>query len=150
MRYLSWLEKTVGAQLSGDQVGKPVFVRAHLELTADHGLLIPISEAGVAITRRWLGADVRSIYALGGVKYGTVSLQVEFAQGQTALMSTELSHGGESSVQLLCVGQHGTLRFEDFPDPVLLMQPIQTPMPGYRGYIERSLASGRPVRAAEE
>jgi hypothetical protein len=26
-----------------------VFVRAHLELTADHGLLIPISEAGVAI-----------------------------------------------------------------------------------------------------
>ena len=150
MRYFSWLEKTVGAQLSGDQVGKPVFVRAHLELTADHGLLIPISEAGVAITRRWLGAGVRSIYALGGVKDGTVSLQVEFAQGQTALVSAELSHGGESSVQLLCVGQHGTLRFEDFPDPVLLMQPIQPPKPGYRGYIERSLASGRPVRAAEE
>ena len=124
MRYFSWLEKTVGAQLSSDQVGKPVFVRAHLELTADHGLLIPISEAGVAITRRWLGAGVRTIYALGGVKYGTVSLQVEFAQGQTALVSAELTHGGESSVQLLCVGQHGTLRFDDFPDPVLLMQPI--------------------------
>ena len=89
MRYFSWLEKTIGAQLSGDQVGKPVFVRAHLELTADHGLLIPISEAGVAITRRWLGADVRSIYALGGERYGTVSLQVEFAQGQTALVSAE-------------------------------------------------------------
>ena len=150
MRYLSWLEKTVGDQLSGDQVGKPVFVRAHLELTADHGLLIPISEAGVSLARRWLGAGVRSIYALGGVQYGTLSLQVEFAQGQTALLSAELTHGGESSVQLLCVGQHGTLRFDDFPDPVLLMQPIQTPKPGYRGYIERSLASGRPVRAAED
>jgi len=53
-------------------------------------------------------------------------------------------------VQLLCVGQRGTLRFDDFPDPVMLMQPIQTPTPGYRSYIERSLASGRPVRAAEE
>ena len=150
VRYFSWLEETIGAQLAGDQVGKPVFVRAHLELTADHGLLIPISEAGVSLARRWLGAGVRSIYALGGVKYGTVSLQVEFAQGQTALVSAELSHGGESSVQLLCVGQHGTLRFEDFPDPLLLMQPIQPPTPGYRGYIERSLASGRLVRAAEE
>ena len=150
VHYFSWLEKTVVAELSGDQVGKPVFVRAHLELTADHGLLIPISEAGVAITRRWLGVDVRSIYALGGLKYGTVSLQIEFTQGQTALVSAELSHGAEPSVQLLCVGQHGTLRFEDFPDPALLVPPIQTPKPGYRGYIEQSLASGRPVRAAEE
>jgi hypothetical protein len=148
--YFSWLEKNVGAQLSGDQVGKPVFVRAHLELTGDHGLLIPISEAGVAIARRWLGADVRSIYALGGVKDGTVSLQVEFAQGQTALVSAELSHGGEPSVQLLCVGRHGTLRFDDFPEPAFLMPPFETPKPGYRAYIERSLASGRPVRAAEE
>jgi len=78
-----------------------------------------------------------------------VSLQVEFAQGQTALVRAELTHGGESSVQLLCVGQHGTLRFDDFPDPALLMQPILAPKPGYRGYIERSLASGRPVRATE-
>lgn len=150
MRYLSWLDKTVGAQLSSDQIGKPVFVRAHLELTADHGLLIPLSEAGMAMTRRWLGASVRSIYALGGVTYGTVSLQVEFAQGQTALVSAELTNGDELSVQVLCVGQHGTLRFDDFPDPVLVMQPIEAAKPQYRRYIERSLASGRPVGAAEE
>lgn len=150
MRYFSWLEATVGAQLSGDRVGKPVFLRAHLELTADHGLLIPISEAAVAIARRWLGAGVRSIYALGGVKHGTVSLQVEFAQGQTALVSAELTHGGESSVHLLCAGQHGTLRFDDFPDPALLRQAIEPPKPGYRGYIEQSLASGRPARVEVE
>ncbi len=149
MRYLSWLEKTIGSQLSSDQVGKPVFVRAHLELTTDHGLLIPLCEA-CWTTRRWLGAGVRGIYALGGVKYGTVLLQVEFAQGQTALVSAELSHGDELSVQMLCVGQHGTLRFDDFPDPLLLTQPIEAPQPRYHGYIERSLASGRPVRTTEE
>jgi hypothetical protein len=150
MRYLSWLEKTIAAQLSKDQIGKPVFVRTHLELSADHGLLIPLSEAGIAMTRRWLGANVRSIYALGGVKRGTVSLQVELAQGQTALVSAEVAHGDESRVQMLCVGQHGTLCFDDFPDPVLLMQPIEAPKPRYRSYIEKSLASGRVVRAAEE
>jgi hypothetical protein len=150
MRYLSWLDKAVAAQLSGDQIGRPVFVRAHLELTADHGLLISISEAGIAMVQRWLRASVRSIYALGGVKYGTVSLQVEFAQGQTALVSAELNHGDERSVQVLCVGQHGTLRFDDFPDPVLLTQPIETTEPRYHRHIERSLASGRPVHVAEE
>jgi hypothetical protein len=150
MRYLSWLERTVGTQLSNDQIGKIVFVRAHLELTADHGLLIPLSEAGIAMTRQWLGTGVRSIYALGGVKYGTVSLQVEFAQGQTALVSTEIAHGPELSVQMLCVGQHGTVRFEDFPDPALLMPPLEIPKPRYLRYIERSLASGRLVRSEEE
>jgi hypothetical protein len=106
--YLSWLEKTVASQLSN--VGKPVFVRVHLELTADHGLLIPISEAALAVTQRWFSAGVRNIYALGGAKFGTVSLQVEFAEGQTALVSAELAHGSESSVQVLCVGQHLALR----------------------------------------
>src|SRR5258708_31012184 len=97
MSYFSWLEKTVGAQLSGDQVGKPVFVRAHLELTADHGLLIPISEAGVAIARRWLGAIVRSIYALGGVKYGTVS--VVYQVGVSANAIAQQIGGGLSGSQ---------------------------------------------------
>ena len=108
------------------------------------------STAAIKSANEFDAASTSTIFALGGVKYGTVSLQVEFARGQTALVSAELTHGGESSVQLLCVGQHGTLRFDDFPDPVLLMQPIQPPKPCYRGYIERSLASGRPVRTAEE
>jgi len=150
MHYLIWLEKTVGSQLSSDSIGKPVFVRAHLELTADHGLLIPLSEAGLAMTQRWLGAGVRSIYALGGAKFGTVSLQIDFVQGQTALVSAELAHGAESSVQVLCVGQHGTARFDDFPDPIMLTQPIEVPKPRYSGYIERSLTVGKPVRTEEQ
>jgi len=150
MQYLSWLEKTVASQLSSDPIGKPVFIRAHLELTADHGLLIALSEAGLSLIQRWLSATVRSIYALGGVKYGTVSLQAEFAQGQTALVSTELTHGGEASVQMLCVGQHGTLRFEDFPDPAHLTQAIAPPQRRYSGYIERSLPSGKPIRTGDE
>ncbi len=150
MQYFSWLEKTIGAALAGNPIGRPVFVRAHLELTADHGLLIPISEAGVAIVSRLAGAPVRSIYALGGVKQGTVSLQVEFAQGQTSLVTAELTHGGEPAVQLLLAGQNGTLRFDDFPDPRLLVQTIESPTPGYRRSIERSLALGKPARAEEE
>ena len=148
MRYLAWLEKTIASQLSN--IGNPVFVRAHLELTADHGLLTPVSEAALAMTQRWFGTSVRSIYALGGARFGTVSLQVEFAEGQTALVSAELAYGAESSVQVLCVGQHGTFRFDDFPDPALLVQPIELPKPRYNGYIERSLTAGKPVGTGEQ
>ena len=152
MRYFAWLEKTVGAKLAAGAIGRPVFIRAHLELSADHGLLIPVTEAVLAITRRWMGsaAGVRGIYALGGVKHGSVTLQVEFAQGQTALVSAEPVHpAAEPAVQILCTGQHGSLRFDDFPDPSALTQPIEPPKPGYRGYIERSLVSGKTVRAEE-
>ncbi|MSV28391.1 MAG: hypothetical protein EXQ52_06550 [Bryobacterales bacterium] len=150
MRYFSLLERTIEAALAGNPVGRAVFVRAHLELTADHGLLIPISEAGLAIARRWVGASVRRIHALGGVRHGSVSLQVEFAEGQTSLVSAELTHGGEPVVHLLIAGQQGTLRFDDFPDPRLLVQAIGVSTPGYRGVIERSLTTGKPMLAAEE
>jgi hypothetical protein len=155
MRYLPWLEKTVGARLADrSSIGRPVFTRMHLELSADHGLLIPIAEAALVIAGRWIGggtgAGVRAIYALGGVKHGSVTLQVEFAQGQTALLSAEPVHpAAEAAVQVLCTGQHGTLRFEDYPDPAMLAQPIEGPKPGYRGSIERSLVSGKTVRAEE-
>ncbi len=149
MHYFSWLERTIETALAGSQIGRTVFVRAHLELTADHGLLIPICEAGLSIAGRWVGADVRRIYALGGVKHGSVSLQVQFADGQTSLLSAELTHGGEPVVHLLIAGQQGALRFDDFPEPRLLVQTIGPSTPGYRGAIERSLASGKPMPAVE-
>jgi hypothetical protein len=42
------------------------------------------------------------------------------------------------------------LRFDDFPDPALLVQPIEPPKPRYSGYIERSLTAGKPVRTGEK
>jgi len=61
MRYFSWLEKTVGAQLSGDQVGKPVFVRAHLELTATTEATLKKSGKVVSTARRVVSKDGKTL-----------------------------------------------------------------------------------------
>jgi hypothetical protein len=145
VRYFSYLDRSIGAALASSATGRAVFVRAHLALTADHGLLTGVAAAGLSVVKIWMGAEVRSVYALGGAKQGTVSLQVEFAGGETALVAAELTHGGEASVEVLVTGQQGTLRFEDFPDPAMLV-PGDEPGAAYRGAIERSLASGKPVR----
>lgn len=143
MKYLAWLEETVGARLRGGAIGKPVFVRANLQLSADHGHLVPLAAAALDTASQWIGAAVRSIYAQGGIRQGFVSLLVEFAGGQSALVTAELAHSG-AETQLLIVGQHGTLRFDDFPEPLQ----IGTAAPSggrWRQAIEASLKSGEAV-----
>ena len=79
MKYLAWLDETLGAKLRAGSIGKPVFVRANLQLVTDHGHLISLASSAVESAAKWIGSPVRSIYAQGGAKQGFVSLLVDFA-----------------------------------------------------------------------
>lgn len=148
MKYLAWLEETLGAKLRAGAIGKPVFVRANLQLIADHGHLIPLAASALDTAAKWIGSPVRRVYAQGGTRQGFVSLLVEFASGQSALLAAELTQQAPAEAELLVVGQHGTLRFDDFPEPLQLGN---TPPAGGRwvSLIESSLASGEAAVARE-
>ncbi len=120
MKYLAWLEETIGAKLRAGGIGKPVFVRANLQLVADHGQLIALAASAVELVAKWMGWTVRGVYAQGGPRQGFVSVLVEFTAGQSALVAAELTQSAPPEVQLLIVGQHGTLRFDDYPEPLQL------------------------------
>lgn len=141
MDYLTWLEPVITARLAA--IGQPVFVRANLELTADHGLQAAVAAAGLEGAAKWIGSAPRSLYAQGGPKAGYVSLLVEFVNGATALISAEAAHG-EPAAHLLVTGQLGTLRYDDVPEPGQLRD---APAAGrdLTAWIGESLASGKPV-----
>jgi hypothetical protein len=144
--YLAWLEAAAGAQLARGAVGKVVFVRAFLQITADHGLLAPVAAAQVETAARWAGSEVARVYTQGGERRGFVSVLAELADGQTALVSAELTHGADASAELLIVGQRGTLRFQDQPEPERLLELAPAAGRALAGALARSLQSGRPAQ----
>ncbi|MFN7924323.1 MAG: hypothetical protein U0Q16_29745 [Bryobacteraceae bacterium] len=148
MHYLDWLERAVGPKLAEGSIGRLVFARIDLELTADHGLLGTLVAAGAESVTRWLAASPRSVYAQGGARMGFTSALIEFANGATALVSASLAHD-EPAARVLVVGQQGTLRYDDFPEPAQMADP---PAPGvaWTGWIEQSLTAGKAVAAARQ
>ena len=46
--YVEWLEKAVERKLADNSIGLPVALRAQLNLSSDHGLLVP-SLAGLGL-----------------------------------------------------------------------------------------------------
>jgi hypothetical protein len=149
MTYLAWLDSTIAAQLARDPIGRPVFLRASLQLTADHGLLAPILAAQLETAARWMATPVRRLYAQGGERQGFLSVLAEFDDGQTALISSELTHGGEASADLLLLGQRGSFRFQDQPEPLQLREPPAANQ-ALAAALARSLGAGKPVSLAKE
>ncbi|MBM3728264.1 MAG: hypothetical protein FJW40_22915 [Acidobacteria bacterium] len=119
--YLAWLEQSAGARLA--EVAPVVFVRAHLQWTGDRAELAAILASGLAMAARWIGAREVSREATGSAADGALNALVEFEQGQSALVSAEAVVGAtEPQTQILIAGRHGTVRFDDYPDPGLLQR----------------------------
>jgi hypothetical protein len=113
MKYLAWLDKTLSVKLRDQPIGRPVFLRAFMQLTADHGRLREVADQALVLAASWMGDSIAETVWQGGAKEGYISAMARFRSGQTALISSELTHGEEPAVQLLFLGQHGSLRFED-------------------------------------
>jgi hypothetical protein len=154
MAYLDWLEQTLATRLADKPIGEPVAVRAFFQLSEDHGLLQPALAEAAAAAARWLNARPTRLFAQGGAAAGYVSALVEFAGGQTALLTSEARHPsgpslGESEVLVLILGNHGTLRYNDQPGAGGIAFPaLPATSSRYQPWaaaIERSLRTGRAV-----
>ena len=119
MAYLTWLAESVRLKLQAKAIGQPVALRAHFELSGDHGLLTPTTATGVSLAVEWFESNELSLYAQGGASQGYVNVLARFDGGQTALLGAALTQTSDMarppSVMLLLVGNLGTIRFEDEP-----------------------------------
>jgi hypothetical protein len=113
--YTNWLAKTIGEKLAADSIGKPVFVRLLLVLSADHGLLDRQLQQAAEMAGGWIENRSVRMERMGSARDGGCSALVEYAGGQTALVTVEVVRG-EPEARVLIVGQHGTLRFDDYPE----------------------------------
>jgi hypothetical protein len=122
------------------QIGRAVALRAFFELSADHGRLLPVVEAALAAAEQWFGSTPARVYALGGARHGEVTVLAEYAGGQTALVSAGVLRDPLPRADVLLIGNHGALRFQE--PAALAAEPAHA---GLRRAIEQSLASGAPA-----
>ena len=152
MSYLKWLESSLTDKLKEQPIGEPVALRAYLELSDDHGHLVPTAGAMVAIAGTWFGEGLPKVYALGGADQGYVSVTATYPGGQTALIVAESLRGAAGewpSVRLLLIGNQGTMEFADSPGAdfrtVDRTPPADTSTDTLGRAIADSLQSGAPV-----
>lgn len=152
MSYIEWLENSLTDKLEEQPVGEPVALRAYLELSDDHGHLVPTAGAMASVAGAWFGAGLPKVYALGGADQGYVSVTATYPGGQTALIVAEslsAAAGERPSVRLLLIGNRGTMEFVDSPGAdfrtVDRTPPAGASSEALSRAIAESLRSGVPV-----
>lgn len=112
MSYLEDLITSVSEKVSAGQLGEPVFARLMLAVSDDRGRLLPAAAEGVALVVRIMQVPLRTVFASGDVQSGHLSVQLELEPTATALVSVAMLRGSAPRVDLLLVGNHGTLCHE--------------------------------------
>lgn len=104
---LADLHRGVAAVISSKRVGTPVFVRYTWHGSETGDVIIGRLAQIAASARDWIGQPLASVYSVGTIESGQVSLSLQFSGGATALVS--FTRGSRGGLDLMLVGNHGTL-----------------------------------------
>ena len=102
------LNQTVSETLAGGTVGAPVFVRWTAAAAQNTAELKPLLAEMSAYAESWLSARPRRVYATGSADAGHLSLALEYANGQSALLAIALAQG-HPTMNLIILGARGAI-----------------------------------------
>ena len=102
------LNQTVSETLAGDTVGTPVFVRWTAAAAQNTPELKPLLAEMSAYAETWLSARPSRVYATGSADAGHLSLALEYANGQSALLAITLAHD-HPTMNLIILGARGAI-----------------------------------------
>jgi hypothetical protein len=147
------LQRTVQAALDAGHVGVPVFVRCVALTSPDPGGLAEALGQMVAVAGLWLGAPARRVYVQGSALAGQITATLQYAGGQSALVSVSPIPGnGAPRIDLLLLGSTGALSHEGralSPAQLAVAGTPTGPLPelpeALRHALERSQSTGAPV-----
>ena len=156
---LGRLFETLGEKLREGLVGEPVHARIILESTTDYTMLIPQLASLIHGISLWFSGPIIRCFALGSPYRGLVSLQLSYAGGQTALLTTQivpaqratdLKRAGKAIAAI--VGHHGTLQASLTQLPVTSELPIRvdaSKLQELQGLVTRTILSGQAIKPEE-
>jgi predicted dehydrogenase len=149
---VNWLDaaRTIASALDSKRIGTPVFARIVADTgdkpEAMEGFFAKALDAGC----RWIGAEPTGVTALGAWTAGQVTALVEFARGQTALVSVGTSGASPPLLETYLVGTSGIASWEPGgAGDVAASSPAAPLSDTSRRVLDaarKSLAAGRPVR----
>ena len=106
------LNQTVSKSLAGGQVGTPLFVRWTAAAAQSTPELKPLLAEMSAYAESWLSARPRRVYATGSTDSGHLSLALEYASGQSALLAISLAQD-HPTMNLIILGARGAIYQSD-------------------------------------
>ena len=136
---LADLHRAVAGVIASKRIGQPVFVRCTLQTPqASIDRLTEMAE----LVRQWVGQGIEKIHAVGSVSSGQVCLSVQFDRGGTALVSLAQGQVRGDGIDLLLVGNHGSVMYDMGTAPLWEGQAKSSGLPpnaNLRAAIEKAL-----------
>ena len=110
---LAPLKTAVFQEISSGRLGEPVFARLILVVSSDHGHLLPLCEGAVGFIQELLQFQVEAVLTRGSQESGSLTVQLDLEGGRSALAVVAIRREEEPQLDLLLVGNHGTLRYRN-------------------------------------
>ena len=140
---LAPLATAVSQETSSGRLGEPVFARLIVVVSPDHGHLLPLCEQAVGFVQELLKFPTQAVLARGSQESGSLSVQVDLEGGRSALATVAIRREEDPQLDLLLVGNHGTLRYRN--DGSLLEAELES---GSEGAVAESAAATSDIQRA--
>ena len=151
---LAPLSAAVSQEVAAGRLGELVFARLTLVASSDHGHLLSLCEEAIGLVQELLQFPAEGVFARGSQESGNLSVQLDLEGGRSALASVAIRREEKPLLDLLLVGNHGTLHHrsdgEVLEDELALgledpgSQPDASAI-HLRRALEESLRTGEPI-----
>jgi len=98
--------------LGTGKIGQSLAVRIVAHIAVDHGWLQRLLRVALDQATRWIDAPWESLCAAGSIQRGGMTTQLRFTSGATALVSVGSCGAGTPVLEVVVVGNRGTLSSE--------------------------------------
>ncbi len=104
------LQKSVQTVIKSGRIGSPVFLRCVCQIATEKSLLQPAA-AVMALANEWMPAEPERIYAQSDAEATQLTLMVQYAGGQSAVLSVNRTRA-EPECDVMLVGNKGVIYHE--------------------------------------
>lgn len=140
------LKKSVQSVIEKERIGSPVFLRCVLQVASETANLLEPTAEMVALANGWMPSPPERVYAQGDAAATQVTVMVQYAAGQMALLCVNRVDI-ETAVDIMLVGNKGVIYYETPIGRHYLS--VTAPMLGNAGEltaaIAQALESGQPI-----
>ena len=143
------LQQPVQSVIADGRIGSPVFLRCMIQAQIEGTNIVKGMAALTALANTWMPSPLEQIYAFGSADATQATVTVQYAGGQTAILSVNrIPDHQEAAVDLILIGSKGVVYHET---PVGRHRLMGTPLEfsGGEGLIdlmEQAMKTGKPVK----
>ena len=156
------LQQSVQSVIADGRIGGPVFLRCMVQAHIEDAHIVKGMAALTALANMWMPSSPERLYALGSADATQATTTVQYAGGQTAILSINRIPDpqvalnrpespkdliGEASVDLILIGNKGVIYHET---PVGRHRLMNAPLEfsggeHLMGLMEQAMKTGKPV-----